>query len=1008
MPAYGMFAYGMAAYVAGALRRICVLGCLLLGMAWPAAALPATAVTTQATALPAAPLRDYLVDRWTTRHGLPHNSIRDIAQTPDGFLWFATWEGLVRYDGLEFTVFDRSTSQPALPDNGVGALYVDGDGALWSSDSRGNLGRRSPDGRDWTFWSGEGRWPQVLIHAMAKDADGRMWLLFEGHGLGCLHPDGRFEYFDAPGDVPLRLSYPKLAIGDDGRIWIGGIDGIVVRDPDGTFRRAPASFGLAAGLAWPYRAPDGAIWLVAGEGVHRVDGANAPRLHRVVGQGLLTALLQDRRGDLWVGSENRGVLRIGPRGVERPSPDEERPPGRIVNLIEDAEGSVWAGANGGLFRLRETLFTRWTRRHGLSGDYVRAVLEDDAGVLWIGSAGGLDRMPRGGTPRPVPLLDGIQPSVLSLAQTGNGDLWVGTYGGRVLQLRDGRVLHRYEGLAGHVRALAAADAASVWAATHRGPVRLTGGRVEPLAADGLADALVTALAVIDGALWIGSVDGAHEVRDGRVRRIALETLSGARSVFGFSAIGSDVWIATDRGLYRERAGALARVGLEHGLPVDSVFQLVGDRLGNAWISSNRGMLRARFDDLHAVADGRLARLPVDRYSEIDGMSNAQGNGSSGPSVIVRADGTVWMVTAGGLSVVDPQRWQGLRQRPPPVPRIESVRLAGGPVAWSDGVRVPGRTRISVSYIGLSFLMPERIRFRTRLDGLDDDWVEHGRQRSVDYVGLPPGAYTLRVSAAHAEGDWSMREARWQFVVEPLWWQRPWVRLAAVLAMALLLLAAYRIRMRRYRSANERLSRLVDERTSALQQRTEQLLRADSEKSELLSRLRSQAEAFERQAYEDALTGLPNRRSFDEALQREFARARRKRQPLCVLTLDVDHFKAINDAHTHAGGDAVLREMGALLVDTLRASDMAARIGGEEFAVLLVDGTLDDAAALHARLRARLAARSDWGGLSGLRVTVSAGASMLEPRDASPADVYRRADEALYRAKSAGRDRIHMA
>ena len=235
-----------------------------------------------------------------------------------------------------------------------------------------------------------------------------------------------------------------------------------------------------------------------------------------------------------------------------------------------------------------------------------------------------------------------------------------------------------------------------------------------------------------------------------------------------------------------------------------------------------------------------------------------------------------------------------------------------------------------------------------------------------------------------------------------------VTLVVAVPLALLLLAAYRIRMRRYRSANERLSRLVDERTSALQQRTEQLLRADSEKSELLSRLRSQAEAFERQAYEDALTGLPNRRSFDEALQREFARARRKRQPLCVLTLDVDHFKAINDAHTHAGGDAVLREMGALLVDTLRASDMAARIGGEEFAVLLVDGTLDDAAALHARLRARLAARSDWGGLSGLRVTVSAGASMLEPRDASPADVYRRADEALYRAKSAGRDRIHMA
>lgn len=252
---------GVRARLIGALRCIGLV-CCLLGLAWPPTAWP-TADVSGATALSTAPLRDYLVDRWTTRHGLPHNSIRDIAQTPDGFLWFATWEGLVRYDGLEFTVFDRSTSRPTLPDNGVGALYVDRDGALWSSDSRGNLGRRSPDGREWTFWSGEGRWPQVLIHAMAKDAHGRMWLLFEGHGLGCLHADGRFEYFEAPSDVPLALSYPKLAIGDDGRIWIGGIDGIVVRDPDGTFGRAPVSFGLAPGLAWPYRASDGAIWLVA-------------------------------------------------------------------------------------------------------------------------------------------------------------------------------------------------------------------------------------------------------------------------------------------------------------------------------------------------------------------------------------------------------------------------------------------------------------------------------------------------------------------------------------------------------------------------------------------------------------------------------------------------------------------------------------------------------------------------------------------------------------------------
>ncbi len=987
---------------------------LIALLAAPASALRAAGQTVGAgdpdpTGAP--PLRDYVVDRWTSRQGLPHNSIRDVAQTPDGYLWLATWEGLVRYDGLDFTVYSRATSEPALPDNGVGALYVDPAGALWMSDSRGNLGRRTPDGQ-WRFWIGvdEG-WPQALIHAMAMDADGRLWLLFEGHGLGRLDGDGDFEYVAPPDDVPLRASFSRMAVDDAGRIWIGGMDGLMVRDPSGSVRRAPASFGMGSGLAWPYRAPDGAIWLVAGDGVHRLDGDTPRQVHRVSGQGVLTSMLQDHHGDLWIGSESRGLLRLSRHGVEAPPSESTQPPGRIVALLEDAEGSLWVGANGGLFRFRETLFTRWTRRDGLSGDYVRAVLEDRDGALWIGGAGGLDRMARDGRIAPVALEDGVPPSVLSLALDDAGDLWVGTYGGRVYRLRGDRVVQRFEAadglLPGHARALAVDGTGGVWAATQHGPVRIAEGRVSRPRAEGMPSGLVTALAWIDGALWIGSVEGASVLRAGLVRRIALERLSGARSVFGFQSVGGDVWISTDRGLYRDRDGTLARVGLEQGLPVDTVFQLVPDRLGNGWITTNRGVLRARMDDLDAVADGRLERLPLERYDETDGMANAQGNGSSGPSAILRADGSVWVTTAGGLSVVDPRRWQGFSERPSPRPAIESVRVDGLDRHWHDGDRLPGGARISVSYVGLSFLIPERIRYRTRLDGLDARWMEHDRQRRVEFVGLPPGDYTLRIAAAHPEGEWSADEASWQFSVAPLWWQRAEVRTLAVVALLLTLFGLYRMKMRRYEAANARLVRLVDDRTSALKTQTDQLLLADSEKNELLQQLRAQSDTFERQAYEDALTALPNRRSFDEALQREFALARRRPQPLCVLVLDVDHFKSINDRHTHAGGDAVLREIGALLATTTRASDVAARVGGEEFGIVLVDATRDDAIALFDRLRERLAARADWGGVDGLQVTISAGTAVLEPDDTSPSPMLRRADEALYRAKRDGRDRIHV-
>ncbi|QNH16420.1 GGDEF domain-containing protein [Xanthomonas sp. SS] len=967
---------------------------------------PAAAADPAAAGPP--PLRDYAVDAWTSRNGLPHNSLRDLAQTPDGRLWFATWEGLVRYNGLDFAVIDRST-RPGLPDNGVGALYVGRDGALWLSDSRGNLGRYDRAG-NWRFWRQPPGWPRALIHAMTEDRQGRLWLLFEGNGLGCLWPDGRFDYQPAPPDLPLANSFPRIAVDDRGRVWIGSLDGLLYRDTQGVLRRAPQSFGLPPGLAWPYRDADGTLWLVAGENVYRLQGERAVLVQRLPGYGHFTAMLRDHDGALWLGTENQGLLRIGRHGIEHMAPGEVLPNGRVVSLLEDAEGSVWIGANGGLFRLRETLFTSYTRRDGLSGDYARALLEAPDGALWIGSAAGLDRMAADGSIAPSGLrnADGSAPSVLSLARGRDGDLWVGTYADGVYRLRDGRVRRHYDkgdGLpSGHVRAISVDGAGTVWIGTQRGLVRIDGEQARVADVPGLPQGLITALASIDGALWIGSVEGASVLRDGRVQRLPLEPLGGARSVFGFQALGRDVWISTDRGLHRYRDGRLARVGLEQGMPVDAVFQLVRDRLGNVWISSNRGVLRTSADALDAVADGRAGRLQVSRYNEIDGMANAQGNGSSGPSEIVRGDGSVWLVTAGGISTVDPRRLQRFRERLPPPAAIENVLLDGQAFDWRRQSRLPGATRITVSYVGLSYLLPERIRYRTRLDGLDKDWVERGQQRSVEFIGLPPGDYTLRVAAAHPDGAWSAREAVWQFSVAPLWWQRGSVQAAAALALLLALVALYRYLIARYKRRNLRLERLVKQRTGALQLQTERLLRADADKSQLLSELQDQADAFERQAHEDALTGLPNRRHFDEVLLRELRRAQRGGSPLCLLVIDIDRFKQINDGYSHATGDAVLREVGQLLLSACRGSDLPARLGGEEFVVLLGDTPLADAERMAARLRDLFHARLQWADAPALRVTFSAGLVALSGEE-TPSQLLQRADVALYRAKSGGRDRI---
>ncbi|KAF1016456.1 MAG: Phytochrome-like protein cph2 [Stenotrophomonas maltophilia] len=244
-------------------------------------------------------------------------------------------------------------------------------------------------------------------------------------------------------------------------------------------------------------------------------------------------------------------------------------------------------------------------------------------------------------------------------------------------------------------------------------------------------------------------------------------------------------------------------------------------------------------------------------------------------------------------------------------------------------------------------------------------------------------------------------------MEPFWWQRHSVQALGALLLLAALVALYRFLLARYRDSNLRLAQRVKEATFDLQTQTVNLQALNPEKTELAERLARQAEAFERQACEDALTELANRRAFDEALARDFARSQRNGHPLCLVVLDIDHFKDVNDRHSHSVGDTVLVQAAQLLASACRDSNMPARTGGEEFALLVNDTRLEEAAQVCARLRGLFHDHADWAGVDGLRVTFSAGLAELDASDRTPKLLYQGADRALYRAKSDGRDRTSI-
>jgi diguanylate cyclase (GGDEF)-like protein len=355
-------------------------------------------------------------------------------------------------------------------------------------------------------------------------------------------------------------------------------------------------------------------------------------------------------------------------------------------------------------------------------------------------------------------------------------------------------------------------------------------------------------------------------------------------------------------------------------------------------------------------------------------------------------------------VVDPARRFDAPLEPTGV-TIEQVRVDGSDAPSGTSVELPaGPHKIEVQYAGLSLRVPERVRYRHRLIGFDPDWIDAGRGRLAVYSNLEPGDYRFEVEASSG-GPWSRQPASVAIDVVPRYWQTSGFRVLAIGLIALLFWGLVRWRVEQVRASERRLAALVRDRTRDLAEQADRLAIADREKSQLLEALRQQAQALARLASEDALTGLPNRRACDERLALAFDRARHEGSALAVALADIDHFKQINDTWSHAVGDAVLRVLADLLRRHSSADVFVARYGGEEFALLFTGPAVADAERRCEALRKEVE-HLDLGALApDLRVRLSIGVARHDGRHAHHEKLLSAADERLYAAKRAGRNRV---
>ncbi len=978
---------------------------------WPSSlfALLLCAMSGAAMALdPARPVDEFTLTAWTMEDGLPHNYVHYIEQDAEGFLWVGTWEGAARFDGRRFDAFDKRILQD-IPLAGVRTLLPEADGAMLFGTSQHGVVRYS-----------HGRWSvlpdtfdaRLRVVDLLRAADGGLWIGCED-GLFHRAPGGGLTRIGSDRDLPGGMVLSMLEL-PDGGLLIGTLRGLFLWREGQPFQALSPRLGLPEeAVRVLIRRRNGGIVLGDNYGAYAVDDGLA-RARRFL-DGQIEAAHEDRHGALWLMTAGQGLVRdldgrqeaidiaLGLKGRGG------------TGLFEDREGLIWIGTTNGLYRITDGPVFGLDRARGLGDDYPRSILRRDDGSMLIGHATGLDRW-RDGAIAPVDLA-GRASSVLTLASARDGGVYIGTYDRGMLHYpadlapEGVDVVDAEDGLRSqHVRAIAESGEHGLFVGTSTGLAVFERGKMTQWlgAEHGLPGNFVRALLPSRrGGMWIGTANGlAHRAADGTLK--AWHSGKDFPAVSSFDLLEDDegaLWIGSDSGLLRLREdGGFAVYDHRAGLPNDSIFRVLDDGNGSFWLSSNKGAFRIAKAQFAQVDAGQRQRLTVDAFDHSDGMPSSQCNGGNAQAGDFDARGRLWLPTATGVAVIDPDASLAQSRGAVQV-KIEGVQLDAKALIPTSTIAVqPEVRRVTIHYAGLDFRAPLRIRYRYRMLGFDHDWVDADTATEAVYTNLPGGRLRFEVQAAMSPVDWNDAglepgQAGVDFEVIPPFWLRPWFALLAALALFGLLALLFRWRAARYRRGQERLHRTIELRTRELFDKNAALVQAGREREALLSQL-------EHQATHDALTGLPNRRAGDLRLAAAFEEAASRGQPLCVALGDIDHFKRVNDEYGHDIGDALLRHVAQTLErHETPLGGYVTRHGGEEFLFVLPDADLAQATRRMELTISHVAGASlEHTSAGALHVTISIGVAQWKP-GMSGNRLIAAADRALYRAKREGRNKV---
>lgn len=947
----------------------------------------------------------YSFDSWTTDNGLPQNGIREIVQTPDGYLWFTTFDGLVRFDGVKFTTYGKGTTKGIINNRFTG-MFADKDGTIYASTMEDGTLTIYKSGIFSSYTSDQ--IPDRYIKLFKYDENGELAVLTDTgeHDSETWYylRGGKFVFKEKIKKTDIKIDYR----GKTGALWkISQYE--IVEQRNEVSNIYHHNYEIFDSTIINFEDSGGALW-IGGKSLTRLKNGTTETFGEKEGfptDSDFHSFWEENDGSVWFANGGRtnpglGLVRYKDGKFTSFGKESGLSDTSIYKVFKDREGTVWIATNKGLNRLRKNIITSYSTENGLRTAEVYPIFRTGKDEIWVGTTKGLsvyrnghfenvDFVQTGKINSKIDVWRNREMSVQALFEDSNGKMWIGV-AGAIYTAENGKVELVESSEGHHTSAFYQDKNGIVWAATSKGILRFNNYKLENFYSvkDGLPNEFMTCIfADSKGRLWFGGFGGLSLFQDGKfINYTTKEGLAGnyVRSIYEDK--DATLWIGTyDEGLSRLKDGIFTNYKAENGLYNNGVFAIREDERGYFWISSNRGIYRVSRRELNDFADGKISKITSVGYGKQDGMINNECNGGRQPASITDKDGNFWFPTQDGVAIVNPSIETFNSFAPPVV--IESVTVERQNADIIDGLKVEaGLKNIEINFTGISLIKSEQIKFKYKLEGHDTEWIDAGTKRTAYYSYLPPGNYIFRVKAANSDGVWNEEGATLNIELKPFFYQTAWFYLVCIATLALTLLIVWKTSVYQLELNEKRLARLVDEKTEELRKANEEL--------QFL-------------ANSDGLTHIGNRRLFEEFLQSEWHRAIRFKTEISLILLDIDHFKLFNDTYGHQNGDDCLKNVSQALRDTIhRPTDLLARFGGEEFAIIL--GGTDMQGAINIAEQAMENVRNlqiihESSETCG-HLTISIGvATTFVSLGMSEADLIKAADEALYKAKAEGRNRI---